>query len=191
MSENKLQQLEALYEPYKKCLQCPLGLLGRTQVVFGTGNPDAKLMIIGEAPGKDEDLQGKPFVGRSGKLLTQALASLGVERADIFITNVVKCRPPENRKPTELESNTCKNLLLFKQIEIIQPHVICTLGTSAIEGLLGRRVEITKLRGQLLQFHHATLIPTLHPAYILRKKSEFNTFLGDLRLAIALSQAGG
>lgn len=182
----KQKKLDALYEPYKKCLQCPLGNLGRTQVVFGVGNPDARLMIIGEAPGADEDLKGEPFVGRSGKLLTAILTSLGIAREDVFITNVAKCRPPNNRKPTVQESTICKNLLLFKQIDIIQPRVICTLGASAIEGLLGTKCEITKLRGQEIELHGAIVIPTLHPAYILRKQSERKTLTADLARAIEL-----
>src|SRR5205823_4093975 len=125
-----------LYKPYKKCLQCPLGTLGRTNVVFGEGNSDADLMLIGEAPGRYEDEQSKPFVGRSGKLLNRTLELVGLKRNDVFITNIVKCRPPNNRKPLPLESTTCKNILLFNQIKIIRPHIICTLGASALQGFI-------------------------------------------------------
>lgn len=184
----KQQLLDALYAPYKKCMQCPLGGLGRTHVVFGEGNPDARLMFIGEAPGKDEDAQGRPFVGRSGQLLTRILQEIiGVQRMQVFITNIVKCRPPGNRKPFPIENKTCKNLLLLKQIKIIRPSVICTLGASAIEGLLEKEIKITKVRGTQLTFDSITLIPTYHPAYILRNPKELKTMISDIQMAYNLS----
>src|SRR5258708_26049278 len=128
--ESKQLLLNRLYEPYKKCLMCPLATPTRKSVVFGEGNPDADYMIIGEAPGKDEEEQGIPFVGKSGRFLTKILTQLGINRQDIFITNSVKCRPPNNRKPTTLESKTCKDILLTNQINIIQPKAICTLGSA-------------------------------------------------------------
>lgn len=180
----KQQLLDQLYAPYQKCTQCPLGFLGRTTVVFGEGNPDAHLMFIGEGPGAEEDKQGRPFVGRSGKLLTATLEKLGTSRADVFISNVVKCRPPDNRKPLPLESKTCKNLLLLNQIKIIRPKVICALGATAVEGLLEKAAPMTKLRGQQLQYESSILIPTYHPAYILRNPPAFKDFFSDLELAI-------
>ena len=141
--------LDALYEPYKKCMMCPLATMGRTNVVFGQGNPNAALMFIGEGPGRDEDLQGEPFVGRSGKLLTKTIAGLGVSREDVYITNIVKCRPPNNRAPLPIESSTCMGLLLNKQIKIIRPKVICTLGAVAMQCILNTENKISKVRGTI------------------------------------------
>jgi uracil-DNA glycosylase len=186
MNAKKFKQLllDELYQPYINCKRCPLGFLGRKHVVFGEGNPNASLMLVGEAPGADEDIQNRPFIGRSGKLLTRSLQHLNIERPDVFITNIVKCRPPGNRTPTPLESNTCKNLLLLKQINIIRPKIICTLGSAAIRSLLDKDLKITKLRGTLLRWHNITIIPTYHPAYILRNPKELTTFIADLQLAV-------
>jgi DNA polymerase len=180
----KQQLLEQLYAPYKNCTLCPLGTQGRTQVVFGEGNPDAQIIFIGEGPGAKEDQQGRPFVGRSGQLLTRTLQHLGITRETVFITNVVKCRPPNNRPPTPIESNTCKNLLLLKQIKIIRPKILCTLGSSALQSLLDQTAKITKLRGNPLQWQNITLIPTYHPAYILRNPRELPTFVQDIKTAL-------
>ncbi|MGE0009662.1 MAG: uracil-DNA glycosylase [Candidatus Babeliales bacterium] len=160
--------LNKLYEPYLNCVECPLGTLGRTTVVFGDGNPDARIMIIGEAPGKNEDEGGKPFIGRAGKVLDEGLKVAGINREDVFITNVVKCRPPKNRKPKPIESGTCKNLLLFNQIKIIQPSIIITLGATPYEALLEKKDPISSYRGKLHQVLGIDLLPTFHPAYILR-----------------------
>jgi uracil-DNA glycosylase family 4 len=181
----KQQQLDALYAPYKKCMECPLSTLGRSQVVFGSGNPDAQIMIIGEAPGKQEDIQGLPFVGRSGSLLNQVFAKLEITRDDLFITNIVKCRPPNNRRPTQKESGTCKSLLLINQIKIIRPKIICTLGSAALEGLLEQGFKISKTRGNLLSYQGIPLLPTYHPAYILRNPKELDTLIHDINLVIA------
>jgi DNA polymerase len=191
---SKKQQLDALHKQYEKCLRCPLALQGRSQVVFGSGNPDSPLMLVGEAPGQQEDLQGEPFVGRSGKLLTTVLASLGVNRKDIFITNIVKCRPPNNRNPLPLEAETCKNEILVKEIAITQPLIICTLGAIATKDLLGlKNPRITRIRGQQFQLppHHLIkkspiVIPTLHPSYILRSLSKIVDLEADLQLALSL-----
>lgn len=183
----KQQLLDELYAPYQKCTQCPLGFLDRKNVVFGEGNPDSNLMFIGEGPGAEEDKQGRPFVGRSGKLLTATLEKLGISRADVFISNVVKCRPPENRKPLPLESKTCKNLLLLNQIKIIRPKVICALGATAVEGLLEKSIPMNKLRGQKLEYESSMLIPTYHPAYILRNPPAFKDFFSDIKFAIEIA----
>lgn len=164
----KAAALTELYSLYQNCTSCPLANLGRNKIVFGTGNPMSKIMLIGEGPGEKEDELGLPFVGRSGNLLTRMLAIAGINRQDIFITNIVKCRPPHNRKPTALESTTCKKILLEKQIEIINPDILCTLGSCPLESLLESKVSITKIRGQLLTWNNRHLIPTFHPAYILR-----------------------
>ncbi len=183
----KQNLLNELYKPYQQCTACPLGSLGRTNVVFGEGNPDAELMFIGEAPGREEDKQGRPFVGRSGQLLNRILELAGIKRPDVFITNIVKCRPPNNRKPLPLEINICKKILLFHQIKIIRPKTICTLGSSAIQGLLEKNVKITKLRGTLLQLDEINVIPTYHPAYVLRNPKELETLLNDIKKAHAYS----
>jgi len=182
--EYKQQLLDKLYAPYQNCLKCPLGFQGRTNVVFGDGNPDANLMFIGEAPGRDEDIQGKPFVGRSGKLLDKVLELVGIKRSDVFISNIVKCRPPNNRKPTPQESHICKNLLLKKQVKIICPKVICTLGAASLQGLLeDYTIKITKVRGKLVDWENIPVLPTYHPAYILRNPKQLQTLVNDIKTA--------
>lgn len=183
----KQQLLFELYEPYQNCTKCPLGTLGRQHVVFGEGNPDAQLMFVGEGPGADEDMQGRPFVGRSGKLLTRCLQKLTIEREAVYITNIVKCRPPQNRTPSPLESSTCKNLLLMKQIKIIRPKVICTLGNAALQGLTERDIKISKTRGSPIAWQEnpdILIIPTYHPAYILRNPPAIKYFMHDLAQAV-------
>jgi DNA polymerase len=184
----KKELLEKLYAPYTHCTQCPLGFLGRTHIVFGEGNTNAKLMFVGEGPGQEEDRQGRPFVGRSGQLLTRTLEAVGISRDEVFITNIVKCRPPNNRKPYPAESKTCKNLLLLSQIKIIRPQVICTLGAAALEGLLEKEIKISHMRGKPIIFEFAKIIPTYHPAYILRNPNELKTLTKDLELAISMLQ---
>lgn len=187
----KEQLLFELYKPYINCTRCPLGTLGRTHVVFGEGNANASLLFVGEGPGAQEDEQARPFVGRSGKLLTKTLNELGIAREDVFISNVVKCRPPENRAPTPLESSTCKNLLLFKQIKIIRPQVICTLGSIALQGLFDKDIKISQYRGKPITWHQKEsilVLPTFHPAYILRNPAALPEFKKDIAHAIELSQ---
>lgn len=180
--------LENLYVPYHQCQECPLGSLGRTHVVFGHGNPDSKLMFIGEGPGRDEDLQGLPFVGRSGQLLNHILEAVNIKRDDVFITNIVKCRPPNNRQPLPNEMNICKRILLTHQIQIIRPSIICTLGATALQGLMQQQYKITQIRGHLLTYGDIKLIPTFHPAYILRNPRELNSFADDLTLVASLTK---
>lgn len=177
--------LRNLYEPYLNCQECPLAQQGRTTVVFGEGNPDAQLMLVGEAPGAREDTEGRPFVGRSGKLLTTTLEKLHLSRQDIFITNVAKCRPPGNRNPSEQESETCKSALLQHQIKIIRPKVICTLGAVALQAFFSRTAKISQLRGKAISCKGFTLIPTFHPAYILRSPKNTTYLVEDLKLAIS------
>lgn len=173
--------LSALYAPYQKCTLCPLGSLGRKKVVFGSGNPDAQILLIGEAPGKEEDEQGLPFVGRSGKLLTKILHSIGIERHDIYISNIVKCRPPENRAPFQDEISLCKKLLLKKQIKIINPQVICTLGSVALNALLEQKTPLSKMRGLFTFYQNIPVLPTYHPAYILRNSKKTPLLIQDLQ----------
>jgi DNA polymerase len=152
------------------CTRCPLAAT-RTQVVFGVGSADAALMFVGEGPGQQEDLQGEPFVGRAGKLLTQLIEGIGLTRADVYIANVVKCRPPGNRDPLPEEIEACSPWL-DRQLQLIAPNVIVTLGNFATKLLLDTKTGITKLRGQEFPFERAgvraALVPTLHPAAVLR-----------------------
>lgn len=149
------------------CTKCPLAST-RTQVVFGTGRPDADLMFVGEGPGADEDRTGEPFVGRAGKLLTTLIEGIGLTRDDVYIANVVKCRPPGNRDPQPEEIAACRPYL-DRQLELIEPKVVVTLGNFATKLLLDTKVGITKLRGQQFPFRgDATLIPALHPSAVLR-----------------------
>jgi len=183
----KQKLLNQLYAPHYACTACPLGSLGRRNIVFGEGNPDAKLMLIGEAPGRAEDAKGHPFIGRAGQLLNRSLEAIGIKREDVYITNIVKCRPPGNRTPTPGESKTCKKLLLIKQIKTIRPRVICTLGAAAIQGLSGQEnLKISQIRGKPLATEGIIVVPTYHPAYILRNPKELKALITDLKLALHL-----
>ena len=186
-NSTKLKDLNLLKNKFNKCNACSLAKFCRTKIVFGEGSPEARLMIIGEAPGKEEDLSGKPFIGRSGKLLDKILISLGEKRENIFIANVVKCRPPKNRLPLKKEIDTCKKNLLLKQISIIKPKIICTLGACSTEAILEKKVAITKVRGILIEKNDVIVLPTLHPAYILRQPSALEKLTSDIKLAITLS----
>lgn len=173
----KAERLAALRDSVVPCAHCPSLVNSRTQVVFGVGNPEAELMFVGEAPGADEDAAGEPFVGKAGQLLTKIIETMGFRRDEVYIANVLKCRPDMppgesgNRKPTLAEMNTCKPYLL-EQIAIIQPRVIVGLGATAMEGLLGMdKVAITKLRGEWREFAGTPLMPTFHPAYLLRNQA--------------------
>ncbi len=184
----KQQLLNKLYEPYCECNGCHFNMPPATQIVFGEGNPNANLLFIGEAPGREEDLAGKPFVGRSGKLLNRIFEAAGLTREDAFITNVVKCRPPNNRRPLPSEIEANKELLLG-QIKIIQPKVICTLGSAALEGLTGKTVKITKEHGKHSLWNGIVLMPAYHPAYILRNPKELKALMADIVAAIHLSSS--
>lgn len=184
----KRQLLDELYAQYANCRACPLGNMGRSRVVFGEGDPNSPIMFVGEGPGGDEDAQGRPFVGRSGQLLTRALAKLGVTRESVFITNVVKCRPPGNRTPLPDEAGTCKKLMLFKEIKIVRPTIICTLGSSALQAILEKPSQITKVRGTAIPLEHGcSVVPTYHPAYILRNPPAGHDFLRDIHHALVLA----
>ena len=187
IKEHKQEQLNQLYEQYKKCSSCPLGRTDKHSFIFGTGNPDTRFMIIGEAPGKNEEEQGIPFVGRSGQLLTRILSSIGINRSDIFITNIVKCRPQNNRTPSTKEIAAYKDLL-EKQIAIIQPTAICTLGSTATYGILTTTKKISELRGTINHYNLSTIVPTYHPAYILRNSSKIDILIQDIQKAFILSK---
>ena len=152
------------------CTRCKLHQLGRKQIVFGVGNPDADLMFVGEVPGRDEDLQGFPFVGRAGQLLTKIIEAIALTREDVYIANVIKCRPPENRNPEPDEVASCEPFL-FRQIDSIKPKVIVALGKFGAQTLLRTLDPISRLRGRVFDYRGAKLIPTFHPAYLLRNPS--------------------
>jgi DNA polymerase len=158
-----LKTLEKRVETCKKCSLCE----GRTNTVFGTGDPRAKLIFIGEAPGKQEDLQGEPFVGRAGQLLTKILASVGFTREEVFIANVLKCRPPDNRDPREEEVRSCKPYLK-RQIELLQPVLICALGRVAAQNLLETNASLSALRENIHYYEGVKTVVTYHPAALLR-----------------------
>ncbi|MBD0306073.1 MAG: uracil-DNA glycosylase [Nitrospiraceae bacterium] len=160
--------LPELNQSLHNCQRCKLSKLGRSQVVFGVGNPRASIMFVGEAPGFYEDRQGEPFVGAAGKLLNELLLSAGLSRTEIYIANVIKCRPPNNRDPEPDEVETCKPFLL-QQIELIRPKVVCTLGNWATKTLLEKNVGITKVRGQAMRRDNYVIFPLLHPAAALHQ----------------------
>jgi DNA polymerase len=172
------------------CRRCKLHTLGRKQIVFGVGNPDADLMFVGEAPGADEDQQGIPFVGRAGQLLTKIIEAIGLTREEVYIANVIKCRPPQNRNPEPDEVDTCEPFL-FRQIDVIKPKVIVALGKFAAQTLLRTEEPISRLRGRVSDFRGAKLIPTFHPAYLLRNPSSKREVWEDMKAARGLLQASG
>lgn len=167
-----------LIQSVSACTKCEL-CKSRTNTVFGEGNPNAELMIIGEGPGRDEDEQARPFVGRSGQLLTRMLQAMGFERSDVFIANIVKCRPPANRVPMPAEAQTCLPYLL-EQIDIINPKVLLLLGATPLKYILGL-VGITKLHGTWHEFHGIKTIPSFHPAYLLRDPNQKKYAWEDLQ----------
>ncbi len=161
-----INTLDELYEEIHTCQRCPLGKT-RTKFVFGKGNPNADLMLIGEAPGADEDKTGEPFVGRAGKLLTDILKAINFSRDEVYIANILKCRPPNNRDPLPSERETCMPYLM-KQIELIKPKIILCLGRIAATTLLGTKLSLTKMRGEVYDFRGIKLMVTYHPAALLR-----------------------
>ena len=175
-SPEKAAAFAALRERALACVKCPHLAASRKSVVFGVGSIDAQLMFVGEAPGADEDEQGEPFVGKAGQLLTKIIQATGLSRADVYIANILKCRPDTpgqgagNRKPTADEMATCIPYL-HEQIDLIRPKVIVALGATAVEGLLGKTLGITKLRGTWKTYRDTPLMPTYHPAYLLRTQA--------------------
>jgi DNA polymerase len=167
------------------CTRCKLHTLGRRQIVFGVGSPESELMFVGEAPGADEDVQGIPFVGRAGQLLTKMIEAMGFRRDEVYIANVIKCRPPENRNPDPDEVETCEPFL-FQQIAAIRPNVIVALGSFAAKALLRTQSPISRLRGRSYEYHGAKLVPTFHPSYLLRSPGQKREAWEDLKLALNL-----
>ncbi len=177
--------LEEVREYLGECTRCKLHA-GRTNIVFGVGNPGAKLVFVGEGPGRDEDIKGEPFVGRAGQLLTDIIEKgMKLRRSDVYIANIVKCRPPNNRDPEEDEIATCEPFLLA-QLDVIKPKLICALGKFATQTLLKTKERITALRGNVYEYHGIKLVPTFHPAYLLRNPADKKLCWADIQKLMAL-----
>ncbi len=175
--------LSAIREDLGDCTRCPLHKLGRKQIVFGVGNPNAEIMFVGEGPGADEDEQGIPFVGRAGQLLNNMIRAMGLNREDVYIANVVKCRPPGNRTPEREECDTCSPFLL-RQIAAVKPKIIVALGAVAAKNLLQINDSMNNLRGRLYDFRNSKLVVTYHPAYLLRDPRQKKEAWKDLQMAM-------
>ena len=178
-SMQKATRLNELRKRVLECKRCPL-YKSRTNLVFGEGDPNADLMFIGEAPGQEEDLQGRPFVGRAGMLLSRIIKAMGLRREEVYIANILKDRPPNNRNPKEDEIKACIGYLL-EQIEIIRPRVICALGSFAAKELLKEERSISQIRGKFYNFKDIKLMPTYHPAYLLRNPQDKRLVWEDMK----------
>ena len=165
----RCSSLGELHDTYADCQRCGLGKT-RTHFVFGVGNPNARVVFVGEAPGRDEDLKGEPFVGAAGQLLNKILGAIGFAREDVYIANILKCRPPGNRNPEPIEIASCEPILR-RQIELISPLILCTLGSFAAKTMLGATEGISRLRGRIHDYRGIPLVPTFHPAALLRNPS--------------------
>ncbi|MGA8101061.1 MAG: uracil-DNA glycosylase [Candidatus Acidiferrales bacterium] len=176
--------LAAIRADIGDCTRCRLHLK-RTKIVFGSGNPQAQLMFVGEGPGRDEDLSGEPFVGRAGKLLTQMIEAMGLRRPDVYIANVVKCRPPENRQPEKDETATCSPFLI-RQIDVIAPKVIVCLGSTAAQFILDTPQSISRFRGEWFDYRGSRVLATYHPAYLLRNPNAKGDVWKDLQKVMAV-----
>ncbi len=179
---DKVAALKVIREEIGECTRCALHK-GRHTIVFADGSPDARLMFVGEGPGADEDAQGLPFVGRAGQLLNNMIGAMGLKREDVYIANIVKCRPPGNRTPEPDEANTCVQFL-NQQIEVVRPEVMVALGATAATYLLGQRQPLAGLRGRVHQFRGAKLIVTYHPAFLLRDPRQKKEAWADLQIAM-------
>ncbi len=173
------ESLEDIRADLGDCQRCPL-CKSRTQLVYGVGNSDARLVFVGEAPGREEDLKGEPFVGEAGRLLDRILFAMGLQRADVYICNVLKCRPPQNRDPDTEEVSTCEPFLA-RQLAAIQPQVIVALGRFAVQSLLKNKIPISRLRGEWQEYQGIPLMPTYHPAYLLRNPEGKRDVWDDMR----------
>ena len=178
--------LDEIRKELGDCKRCKLHRTRRT-IVFGEGNERAKLMLIGEGPGFDEDLQGRPFVGKAGQLLTKILQSISLQREEVYITNIVKCRPPQNRNPEPDEIRNC-NPFLMKQISVMQPKIICALGSFSAQTLLQTDTKITALRGKLYDLGGIRVVPTYHPAFLLRNPERKREVWEDMKKIAELMQ---
>ena len=183
MYSSQADALIAIREDLGDCTRCKLHTLGRKQIVYGVGNPNADLMFVGEAPGADEDIQGEPFVGRAGQLLTKIIEAIGLRREDVYIANVIKCRPPGNRNPEPDELARCEGFLI-RQVELVQPRIILAMGRFAVQSLLRSSEPIGRLRGRVHRYQGVPLIVTYHPAYLLRNLEDKARAWDDLCLAL-------
>lgn len=181
-AEERAAALQLIREDLGDCTRCALHT-GRHTIVFGVGNPAARLMFVGEGPGADEDAQGLPFVGRAGQLLNNMIAAMGLKREECYIANIVKCRPPGNRTPEPEEANTCSPFL-FRQIDVVRPQVLVALGATAATYLLGARQPLAGLRGRVHAFRGMSLIVTYHPAFLLRDPRQKKEAWADLQIAM-------
>jgi DNA polymerase len=179
MIPSKAPTLEEIRKELGDCKRCKLHRRRRT-IVFGEGNKKAKLMFIGEGPGYDEDVQGRPFVGKAGQLLTKIIQSIHFEREEVYIANIIKCRPPQNRNPEPDEIGSCSPFLM-KQIQAIQPDIICALGTFAAQTLLQTDAKITSLRGRTFHLQGIKVLPTYHPAFLLRNPDKKREVWEDMK----------
>ena len=180
---SRLVQLDIVRQEVAACVKCPNLAAARTQTVFGVGNPHARLCFIGEAPGADEDRTGEPFVGRAGQLLTKIIEACTLKREEVYILNILKCRPPDNRPPQPEEVTNCRGYL-ERQLEIINPEFICCLGTTAAQSLLNTEETIGKLRGRFHEHNGATVLCTYHPSYLLRNPNAKHDVWEDMKLLL-------
>ncbi len=182
--DQRLAALQSVQEEIGDCTRCPLAYGGRRKIVFGDGDPNASLMFVGEAPGADEDEQGVPFVGKAGQLLNNMIAAMGLRREQVYIANIVKCRPPNNRVPEPAEASICTRFLV-RQMDIVRPKVVVALGATAALYLLGRKAPLSTLRGQWHAVRGAKLVVTYHPAYLLRDPRQKGEAWKDLQMVMS------
>jgi len=180
----EFETLQQLRDEIGDCRRCQLSE-GRSNIVFGVGNPDADLVFVGEAPGRDEDIKGEPFVGKAGQLLTRIISAMGLTRDDVYICNVIKCRPPDNRDPFLAEIEMCEPFLK-EQLSIIKPRAICALGSFASQTLLKSEVRISRLRGQFRDYNGVPLMSTYHPSYLLRNPHAKRDVWEDIKMVMEL-----
>ncbi len=179
----KATALRLIQEEIGDCTRCPLAYAGRRSIVFADGDPNARLMFVGEGPGADEDVQGLPFVGKAGQLLNNMIGAMGLKREEVYIANIVKCRPPQNRVPEPVEANTCSQFLL-RQVDVVQPQVIVALGATAAMYLLGVKQSLSSLRGRWHGCRGAKLAVTYHPAFLLRDPRQKGEAWKDLQMVM-------
>ncbi|MBC7795487.1 MAG: uracil-DNA glycosylase [Pyrinomonadaceae bacterium] len=172
--------MEIIRNEIGDCIRCPLAT-GRTQIVHSEGNLKARVMFVGEAPGADEDAQGHPFIGRAGQLLTKIIEAIGLKREEVFIGNINRCRPPQNRTPTIQEARTCRPYL-WREIAVVRPEIVVVMGNTATQNLLDTKEGITKIRGRFKDFQGVKVMPTFHPAYLLRDPSKKRETWEDMKI---------
>lgn len=182
--EGRAEALRLIREEIGDCTRCPLAYAGRHSIVFGDGDPAARLMFVGEGPGADEDASGVPFVGKAGQLLNNMIQAMGLKREDVYIANVVKCRPPANRVPEPVEANTCSQFLV-RQMDVVQPEVVVALGATAAMYLLGLKQPLAGLRGRWHEVRGAKVVVTYHPAFLLRDPRQKGEAWKDLQMVMA------